>query len=78
MPMFYFHVVMADERSKDPEGMHLSDLEAARDEATRAARDIVADKVRGGILPESASFEIADENGTVLDVLPFEHAYSRL
>ena len=33
MPRYYFHVVMADERSEDPEGIYLPDLEAARDEA---------------------------------------------
>jgi hypothetical protein len=78
MPRFYFHVVMADERSEDPEGIYLPDLEAARDEAKSAARDLLADRVRGGLLPVSATFEIVDESGTVIEVVRFEDVYSRI
>jgi hypothetical protein len=43
-----------------------------------AARDLLADRIRGGLLPESATFEIVDDSGTVLEVVRFEDAYSRI
>jgi hypothetical protein len=68
MPNYFFHVRYGDELIEDPEGMELPNVVAARAEATQAARDILAEKVRFRSNPKGDAFEIWDENGLVESV----------
>ena len=42
MARFYFHVRTGDDLTEDPDGVELPDLAAAREEALRSAKDILA------------------------------------
>ena len=73
MPRFYLH--MRNERTvEDHEGLILEDAEAARLEAIRSARDILAAEVRLGRLHLGGAIEVADENGQPILTVPFRQA----
>jgi hypothetical protein len=74
MPRFFFHIRDGDELIEDPDGSVLPDLEAARVEAIEGARAIVAAKVLAGKLIDGQKFEITDESGNTLDLIPFKSA----
>ena len=73
MPRFFFNL-RDGVRCDDPEGMILSDAEAAREEAIRSARCILADEVIHGHLPLKDSIEVVDEAGKPVLVVPFREA----
>ncbi len=74
MPRFYFHVCNGNGFTEDEDGRELPDLEAARAEAIRAARDIMASDVRSGMLDLSSFIEIEDEGRQLRHTLGFEEA----
>lgn len=74
MPHYYLHIRDGDEQIEDPEGSDLPNLDAARAEALAGARTILAEKVKAGELINGQRFEITDEAGTVLAVLPLKSA----
>lgn len=61
MSRFYFHIRHDDVLTLDEEGLELSGIDAARDEAVSSARDLV----RGGLL--EATIQIMDDAGNHLD-----------
>lgn len=71
MPRYYLHIV-EDVKIEDPEGV---DLEAAREQAPEAARELVCEAVRKGFLNLDHRVEIADECGNVQAVLDFRDAF---
>ena len=71
MPRYYFHVRSHDSLDEDPEGAEFSSLDAAHNEAVRAAREIIAEKVLSDDIIDGQSFEITAEDGTVLGDVPF-------
>jgi hypothetical protein len=70
MARFYFHLQHGDQLFHDPEGTELPDVDAARQEAILAAREILIDSIKQGKPQVSEAFVIADEAGRTLDVLP--------
>ena len=68
---YYFNVRTNDCFEQDIEGSELPSLEAAHQEAIRAAREILAEKVLAGALIDGQRFEIAAEDGTILLEVPF-------
>jgi hypothetical protein len=74
MPKFYFNVRTNDCFEEDIFGSELQSLEAARDEAFKAAREMVAEKVLAGALIDEQRFEIVGEDGAVLLEVPFMSA----
>jgi Domain of unknown function (DUF6894) len=77
MPLFFF-----DYRGnhgcleRDEEGIEFASLEAAYKDAHHAAIDMHADACRQGKSLADHSFEIRDESGLTLLVLPFNEALS--
>ena len=71
MPRFYFHVRNHDHYDEDPEGGDFSSVEMARQEAIQAAREMMAEKVAHGELLDGQCFEIADESGKIVSLVPF-------
>jgi len=69
--MFYFNISSDREREADVEGMDLPSLDHARREARRAAREMVAEMVLHNEPIDGLSFQIADEAGSVLDIIRF-------
>ena len=75
MPRFYFHIVQANqERIEDLEGIELHDIESARREATRSARELLAERLKNGVPLGNDLFEITDEAGEMMLVFPFDSA----
>ena len=74
MPRFFFHIRDGDEFIEDPDGSVLRDLEAARAEAIAGARAVLAAKVLAGQVIDGQKFEITDESGNVLELMPFKSA----
>ncbi len=66
MPRFYLHYREPDDLIVDQEGLELPDLEAAKAEAERAGRDILAEKVKLQQPLNHDVIEIASEDGQVL------------
>jgi hypothetical protein len=67
---FYFHLQDGDRVLQDPEGTDLPDVEAARQEAILAARELLIDAIKAGMKKVPKALLIADEEGRTLDVLP--------
>jgi hypothetical protein len=71
MPRFYFHVRRGAILEVDNEGVEFPTLEEARQEAIRAAREIIADQLIKGDVEAEQSFEITSEAGVLLHQVPF-------
>ena len=74
MPRYYFHVCNGTGFVQDEEGQELPDLEAARAEAVRNARCIMASEVQRGMLDLSSFIEIEDAEHQLIHTLGFEDA----
>jgi hypothetical protein len=69
MPRYFFHIRDKNSFKSDEVGQEFPDLEAARAEALRDAKELWSDLSRD-VARETAVIEIADETGeTVLTVL---------
>ena len=74
MPRFYLHI-RDGVRIDDDDGMEFSTVEEARQEALRAAREMVADAVkRGEEIPANDRIIIADAYGNSVMAVPFRDA----
>ena len=73
MPRYYFHLHNGA-TSRDEEGRELADLAAAREEAIKAARDLMGEDIRAGLLRLGQRIEILDEDGAEVLVVPFAEA----
>ena len=62
MPRYYFHL-HNDVDGRDDEGRELADVDAARAEAIKGARDLIAEDVRQGIVTLSHWIEVRDQRG---------------
>lgn len=68
MPRYFFHVREGSSFHRDEEGQELPDVEAARQEAVNAAREMLGEKLlHGGGSLNHRTIEIADETGHVVD-----------
>ena len=72
MPRYFLHVNERSALLVDPDGQECADLAAARQEATEAARDLMAERLRAGEpLGLHREMIIADEHGTTFATLSF-------
>jgi len=69
--LFYFNVRSDESFDADDEGIDLPSLEAARREATKSAREMVAELILYDQRIDGMQFEITDEKGNVLSTVPF-------
>ncbi|WP_409999578.1 DUF6894 family protein [Rhizobium leguminosarum] len=74
MPKYFFHVRRNDVFEEDPEGIDLASPELACEEATAAAREIVAERIRTGDPANGGAFEIMTEDGALVATVPFRSA----
>ncbi|MBY3122323.1 hypothetical protein HFO41_16750 [Rhizobium leguminosarum] len=74
MPRYFFHVRRNDVFEEDLEGIDLASPEEACEEATAAAREIVAERIRMGHPANRDVFEIVTEDGTLVATVPFRSA----
>ena len=75
MPRYFLHLRSGDRRFDDPEGSELPNLASARAEALEAARLILSEKLKVGDILNGQAFEITDEGGYLLAVVPFKGAF---
>ena len=69
MPKFHFHIRDASGVALDEDGMELPNLDAAREEAQEAARQILADALKSHKEVDGRKIEIAEEDGAVIEVI---------
>ncbi|HYI41179.1 MAG TPA: hypothetical protein VE053_12765 [Allosphingosinicella sp.] len=74
MPRFYFHVCNGTGFVQDEEGQELPDLEAARAQAIKSARSIMASDVQRGMLDLSSFIEIENADRQLVQTLCFGEA----
>lgn len=75
MPHYFFDVIIDGVVVKDAKGMELPDLDAAREEALKAARKDTVDRLaNGGGLLNGAFLITAGAGGDPLLTVPFEEA----
>jgi hypothetical protein len=70
VPRYFFHVY-EDLVAEDDEGIELPDVDAARDEAIRAGRELIAAQVAGGRLRLFHRIEVLDERGRTVLAIPY-------
>jgi hypothetical protein len=73
VPLYFFHLYN-DIVSMDEEGVDLPDLEAARANGIREAREMMLETVAEGRINLSHRIDIADESGAVVDSVAFGEA----
>lgn len=71
MPRFFFHIRDGDVHEIDPQGLEFASLEHAVFDARKAAREILAEKLLANEHIDGQRFEITDENGTLVETVPF-------
>lgn len=74
MPRFFLHLINNTAVASDDEGVELTDVSAARDQAIDGIRSVLADEVRRGMLDLRGRIEIAEAGGNVLAVVSFADA----
>ena len=73
MPRYFFHVY-DDIIAEDEEGLELPNLAAARLNALRGARDLIAEQVRRGYVVLSHWIDVLDEQGEKVLTITFRDA----
>lgn len=74
MPRYFFHVCNGDGFTQDPAGAELPSADAARAEAIRIARGIMADEMQSGQMNLASFVEIEDAEGEHLCTVTFPEA----
>jgi hypothetical protein len=74
MPRYYLHIHGPDGTLEDNEGSELADMEAVREEAIEAVREIVANRVRRGRGASGRELRVADDTGKLVLAIPFREA----
>jgi hypothetical protein len=77
MPRYIFHIYERGQATLDDEGVELDGIDAAREEATVAARELMSADVLSGLAPDGRRFVVTDEQDVVVFDLPFEEAIAR-
>lgn len=72
MPLYYLHIRDGSDLIEDLEGSHHPSLDEACEEAVRAARQIIADRVLTNAVIDGQVFEITDDAGMVRATVPLK------
>lgn len=73
MPRYYFNL-FDDSVAVDDEGLELPDIAAARAQAIRGARSLIASQAEQGRICLNCRIEVEDENRRPVLILPFTEA----
>jgi hypothetical protein len=71
MTKYFFHVRDRSELISDTEGVDLPNLEAAMDECQRIVQEVLNENASRAELVSDRQFEITDEQGRLVLVIPF-------
>ena len=69
MPRYFFHIRNGGDLIKDCDGLDLPEVAAARDECSKAIREILAEKDWQAVQSE-CEFVIVDDRGLTVAVVP--------
>ena len=72
MARYFFHIRENGTYDKDDEGIELPGIEAVKNQLHMAVRKLVMQMVRHGEPVVGLSFEVADEKGNIVLVVPFK------
>ena len=76
MPAYYFHIRNSGILIRDPDGVELSDLNAARAECLRLILSVLREEQIDEQLSSDRQFEVEDESGRTILIVPFHLALS--
>ena len=71
MPRYYFHIRCHDELIQDHEGVELAGEHEAKDEAIKAAREMLAERILKGEAVDGHEFDVRNEAGVELFSIRF-------
>jgi hypothetical protein len=74
MATFFFYLLDGNHVTEDEEGQDLSDVEAAREEATESARELIADAARQGFDISRRRFRVSNSSRKPVFTLLFREA----
>jgi hypothetical protein len=74
MARFFLNVREGGELIYDPEGGEYLSIAEATAEAVLSAREIMANSILAGRNPSGGRFEIGDDSGQIVLIMPFEEA----
>lgn len=72
MPRFFFSI--SSDLIRDEDGSELSDLAEVSAEATEHARHLLSEALRRGQVIDERRFEVTDESGATVLILPLRNA----
>jgi hypothetical protein len=72
MTQFFFHIRVGEMFDEDSRGVDLPDIDAAKREARRAARQLMAEQVEEGLPISGEVFEVCDEDGAMVFQFAFK------
>lgn len=78
MPTYFLHLVDHGERIEDQEGQQFPSLLAARAEAIRSAREMMAESLVHLEPLDHKHIEVCDETGQLLEVVQFRAVLNAL
>lgn len=74
MARYHLHIYCDDSFAEDQEGIECPNLEAAKAEAMKGARSILADDLMQGRVDLRGRIDVADDTGSVVETIRFEDA----
>lgn len=74
MPRFHLNIFNGAGEAPDEEGQELADLAAARAEAIKGIRSLLAAEMSEGAIDLGGRIEIAEPGGRILATIPFGEA----
>ena len=76
MPTYYFHIRDSGALVRDPEGLELPNLDAARTECRRVIVSVLSEEQMDGLISADREFQIEDEIGRTVLTVPFRSTVS--
>lgn len=74
MPRYFMHLRDYTEELLDPEGQEFPDTAAVRDAVLVAARGLLMEDVRDGLIDLRFRIDATDDRGAIVHMLPFAQA----
>ena len=78
MPTYYFHIRDNGDLIKDPDGLELPDVDAVRAECKRIIASVLQEEQMDDQRSANREFQVEDEAGRTVFVVPFRSAVSRV
>jgi hypothetical protein len=74
MTLFFYNLISGEDLDEGTVGLSLPNVDAAKSEAIRAARELVIERVDLSLPIDRQAFEVCDEDGALIFRLEFRQA----